>query len=299
MKRLLSLFNRQATIANNLSMEDIRHVNDDILRYLADLPLEEIRRRLSRYVVEHLESEGNISKAISILNDSGIVIVPNFLEAQLVEAACSELDCLVSSVREDSDSVLYLEGSSGKSYRDLAGAKKTIVQRRTGQDEGMIDVFNWDLYGGAAVKQIRSAMESSSVLRLVRSREPSVLPANMNAYVNSGVPMTRGFHVDTYRRKLKSFIYLTDVLALSDGPYTYVAGACSAYIKLNRTLSAALPNHTETPLVNWGNIIPVLAKKGSLVISDQSGAHRGLPQLATSLRRLAVMSYDRPARVEL
>lgn len=158
----------------------------------------------------------------------------------------------------------------------------------------MIDIFNLDKSGIPALSTSRSWFERSGLVSLVRMAAPNVSARNLNAYVNTSVTRTRGFHVDTFNQKLKAFIYLTDVPTLSDGPYTYVAASHTDtnYKKINMALSKNLANNTEMPVVNWVSIVPVLGRKGTLVLSDQSGIHRGLPQAEGAQRRAIVMNYD-------
>ena len=81
---------------------------------------------------------------------------------------------------------------------------------------------------------------------------------------------------------------------MENGPYTYVtkSNINSSLTNINKQISFGLPNKTETPLVNLDNIVPILAKKGALVISDQGGSHRGLPQSYGNHRTVAVMNFS-------
>ena len=76
-------------------------------------------------------------------------------------------------------------------------------------------------------------------------------------------------------------------MELDQGPYTFVKSSHkeNPYRAINGQLSKNLKIKTETPIVNINDIYPILAKKGSLVISDQSGFHRGFPQSKKGLRR--------------
>ena len=104
--------------------------------------------------------------------------------------------------------------------------------------------------------------------------------SNINTYLNSGITSTRGFHADSYSRQIKVFIYLTDVFDFDNGPYTYVKGTHlnTPYRRANQKISSGLKAKTETPYFNINNIYPILAPRGSLIVSDQSGFHRGFPQ---------------------
>ncbi|MGZ7261747.1 hypothetical protein ACXWON_09815, partial [Streptococcus pyogenes] len=73
-----------------------------------------------------------------------------------------------------------------------------------------------------AFKNILNNLKQSREIEALTSTRKNISPRNINVYLNSGIQNTRGFHVDTYEEKLKAFIYLTDCLDFSDGPYTFV-----------------------------------------------------------------------------
>ena len=124
--------------------------------------------------------------------------------------------------------------------------------------------------------------------KLVNYRNTKINPKNLNLYVNNSITKTRGFHVDSYYRSIKGFIYLTDVNCLGDGPYCFVKGTQveNSLEKLNKIIG-----DKEAPIIDPLKIVPVLGKKGTLILSDQSGVHRGFPQSKGSLRELFVMRY--------
>ena len=157
----------------------------------------------------------------------------------------------------------------------------------------MVDVFNIDHLLPTFSTVVRGAYEASPIAELIGSDSENLTARNLNVYMNADITATRGFHVDDYRKKLKSFIYLTDVETLDDGPYTYVKGSHveSPFRRINRTLSRYLPNRTEAPIVPLESIVPAIARKGTLVISDQGGFHRGFPQARGHSRMLSVMNY--------
>ena len=176
-------------------------------------------------------------------------------------------------------------------YQELSSYKKTVVQVREGQDQGMIDIFNVDI-AFPEVNILRKAYEDSGLKEILSSPDLSVGFKNLNFYLNNNVTSTRGFHADSYAPQLKAFVYLTDCLSLDDGPYTYVKGSQkdNPYRRLNKEMCINLPNKTEAPLLNRDDILPVLASRGSLVISDQSGFHRGFPQEEGHERVISVMN---------
>ena len=75
---------------------------------------------------------------------------------------------------------------------------------------------------------------------------------------------------------------------IQDGPYCFVKGTHvdTPLKKLNNIVG-----NKESPLVDPMNIVPVLGKKGTLIISDQSGIHRGIPQKKGSIREVLLMRY--------
>ena len=115
-------------------------------------------------------------------------------------------------------------------------------------------------------------------------------------------PTCKRFHVDDYSNaSYKVFVLLTRISALGDGPYCYVPGShkwSRALLDANRALVARLPpsfaDHNDVFLVA-GKPVVCMGEPGDVVISNQSGAHRGFPQSESGLRALAVYHYTRVA----
>lgn len=236
-----------------------------------------------------------------LLHKNGIVIVPDFFKENIVNAATAvlykverEVGSFLNSGKDlyESKKILFQKGSKKLSgYHQLSEYEKTVVQVREGQDHGMVDIFNIDIaYPELSV--LRDAYEKSDILRVVSNNNMKIGFKNLNFYLNDSILSTRGFHADSYAPQLKAFVYLTDCLELDDGPYTYVKGSHKdgAYRRFNQAASEHLQNKTEAPFVRREDIIPVLAGKGSLVISDQSGFHRGFPQGEGRSRAISVMN---------
>ena len=284
-----------------ISLADVDVLNDKTIDYLRSLDDEELQARISEIAVSSLANTETVN---SKLETHGIVIVPDFVDSTSIDAMSKELARLRQLVNdfriggqgfEEHENYLIQRGACRVSgYDNLAGFGRTVIQIRDGQDEGMVDVFNVDHMLESFADILRPAYENSSVGKLMQTTAHQLQARNLNLYFNSSVTKTRGFHVDAYRKKLKSFIYLTDVLSLADGPYTYVRGSHrdSPYRRINRTLSRHLPNSTETPVVPLDAIVPAIARKGTLVISDQGGSHRGFPQTEGHTRMVSVMNYS-------
>lgn len=283
-------------------MEDLRALNAEYIKRLSLISPEELRSRIDSVSVPTIS--GDPERAAGILDREGIVIVPDFIGAAEMDEAASALERLAVRCKEflqsnetsfEDDQLVMQKGSTRViGYKNMANHEKPVVQVRTGQDQGMVDIFNIDRLLGSAGHSIRQAFCRQDVRDLISGSRTSVSAGNMNAYMNNGVTATRGFHVDTYKERIKAFIYASDVLNLDDGPYVFVKGShkCKPIQDVNRKLSGELPNPTEAPVLPFDSVVPALAGKGALIISDQSGIHRGHPQAEGATRRLFVMSYQ-------
>lgn len=284
-----------------LSLDDLRELNDETIRYVRSLTESELSSRVSEVTVASI---ADVSAINATLETHGIVIVPDFIKEESVSAIAGAINSLQSMIedfarsseafREQENYLLQKGACKVSGYDSLTEYGKPVIQIRDGQDSGMVDVFNIDHLFQDFRDIIRPAYEQSPISHILGATSHQLRAKNLNLYVNSGITRTRGFHVDAYRKKLKSFIYLSDVLSLDDGPYTYVKGSHvdSAYRRINQTLSRHLPNRTETPVVSLDSIIPAIARKGTLVISDQGGSHRGFPQQPGHARMVSVMNYS-------
>ena len=153
----------------------------------------------------------------------------------------------------------------------------------------MIDIFNVDRLLGKSGYIIRKIFFKDWLINLLHKFNKPINPKNLNLYINHSITKTRGFHIDSNYRSIKGFVYLSDVNSLEDGPYCYVRGTHidTLFKKVNNSVIGL----KEAPFVNPLKIVPVLGKKGTLILSDQSGIHRGIPQKQGSVRELLVMRY--------
>ncbi|MDC3382547.1 hypothetical protein OAV94_01995 [Candidatus Pelagibacter sp.] len=285
---------------NLLTQKDIDNYNDKVIKYLKRLNIDEINKRLEdvTFTVDH-----GIKKLKQILLHNGIVIIPDYIPQGEMNKISQELNIIKKKVSsfissnqsfKNEDNVLFQKGDFKiKGYDAQANFHKASVNIRQGQDLGMIDIFNIDKWYSSIGNTIKPYLNNKMIIELINKEESYLKPKNLNLYINNGVTKTRGFHVDSYSRQIKSFVYLEDCLSLECGPYTYVkkSHTTSSLKKINNQISSILPNKTETPIVLLKNIVPVLAKKGSLIISTQEGSHRGFPQSPGYQRTVAVMNY--------
>lgn len=128
----------------------------------------------------------------------------------------------------------------------------------------------------------------------------------LNAYINVGVSNTRDYHVDNFSANYKAFIYLADVPDESYGPYSFVKGSHHFYIPkylniyrnswlmfLNKIgLSKQVRRIPDMiKFYNKNQVYHAIGKKGTLVISDQAGLHRGLPQEPNKKRVALIFNF--------
>jgi len=93
---------------------------------------------------------------------------------------------------------------------------------------------------------------------------------------------TRGFHIDGWTDEFKCFIYLDDV-DISNGPFSYIKGSNNFYWQRFKRLIKDSSRNPDTSFISLGGLMSreevCIAKKGTLIMVDVKGLHRGLPQL--------------------
>jgi hypothetical protein len=279
-----------------LSVEEIKKVNDNTLSYIKSLSVEELEKRVNSITYSGLLSTKSIPEINSILNKEGIVVVPGVLDNSKVDETKKIIKDIIQNIKKSESPekknrrnyIVQNKIIKGQSYYDLSNNPKSVVVIRQGNDQGMIDVFNVNRLLGKLGDEIYKVFLKDWLVDLLKNSNEPVNPKNLNLYINHSVTSTRGFHVDSNYRSIKGFIYLTDVNTIEDGPYCFVKGTHidTPFSKVNKSLG-----EKEAPFINILDIIPVLGKKGTLILSDQSGIHRGIPQRIGSIREVLVMRY--------
>jgi hypothetical protein len=222
------------------------------------------------------------------LEEDGIVIIEDYLD----EDTCNDLYKEISHEIEEGDYDVVEGGDHGYGYSDFVDWDGPVVNKRTGRDDGMLDVFNVD----SAVPEVESFKTDAMVNDIInRATSEQYSPDNLNVYWNRSVTTTRDFHADTYSGKFKSFVYLTDVSDRSYGPFSYVKGShrsSKAKRKVSQLANKVKGNpSTEAVFYDENNVIYCTAPKGTLIIANQAGYHRGHPQEERSERMLMTTSY--------
>jgi len=188
-----------------------------------------------------------------------------------------------------------------KGYKALEESGKPVINVRHGEDDGMMDVFHPELLAAELREQILCALLEQLVGDLARVAFGTALEVSCrNLYVNRGVRHTRFFHCDGQGLKVKTFVYLTPVRSLEDGPYCYIPGSHLDWLLRRRNQAFNTRhglNRHEYRQVSGNAALPIFAEPGDMVISAQHGAHRGLPQAPSARRAVLVNVFKpRPAR---
>lgn len=244
--------------------------------------------RIAKSEIKSIESYAykTTDKFIS-LNEEKFAENGIFIKEGLFKNEVKELDQLKSKVLNiveshcddeyyETEEYRYQQGLRElRKYSHLANYKKPIIMKRSGADEGMIDIFNID-------RLIQNKNIINQIIKTLKTFE-CVSDYNLqsvNMYINKGITSTRCFHLDTNNEKLKGFIYLTPVETLDDGPYSYIIGSHRSLdlLSLNNKIFGRNKHKFDVPVVPTDQAVACTGSAGTLVVSDQKGVHRGHPQ---------------------
>ncbi|HWY38833.1 MAG TPA: hypothetical protein VNY73_09760, partial [Bacteroidia bacterium] len=157
-------------------------------------------------------------------------------------------------------------------------------------DKGMIDIYNVDRVVGLNLdyEKIEKIIKPTTTCDLYTT--------SVHAYINRGVEGTRVFHVDNFQPVVyKAFIYLTDVDDTSYGPYAFINKthrfSLQVYYNLFRNLFLKKYRSPDMPIYKKNREIIGTGKKGTIIISNQNGIHRGYPQEKGKERVALVVTY--------
>jgi len=295
-------------VANNLYLndEDVSYINkinnSSALEWIKLKKAED----LAPFTYSFEEVSSQQDKIASHLKENGLLIIKNFIPevnaTKYASAAQNVIRESLNKVKDNSkdfeDETIFIQNTTHqlKTYSDLSNYPKTVMVNRKGRDSGMIDIFNYDVSFKEASEGLRQLIGNEVIVSIIsKAINQQLQPANLNVYYNKNVLQTRPFHVDSYgKHQYKAFLYLTDVNSIADGPYCYVVKSHTdkSLIRANRGISKLKSGvQTDAYFYEYQNAYPVLGIKGTLVISDQSGIHRGHPQAEGHERIVAVMNY--------
>jgi hypothetical protein len=192
-----------------------------------------------------------------------------------------------------------------ESFSQLVSYHKMVANIRQSPDLGMVDVFNIDKALSNNKKYLINLLAYIDGIVYATRHGSGLKRGNINLYYNHGITLTRGLHVDNMAFKpgkvrLKAFIYLCDV-SLEQGPYCYIPGSHKNYKNnamnyfYNFLYAYKTDKYsgklTDMPLYEEKWEIPCTGSKGTIIISDQMGVHRGYPQGPNATRLAIVVNY--------
>jgi hypothetical protein len=232
---------------------------------------------VEEYDIESLSTE---------LAENGVVSVTGYLEDQQCDEICQQITDLL-----DSDDLEIADDSM--TGGEMMNSSRTIVNERSGEDDdGMLDIFNID----ESIPEIRDIKHDEFISDVIhQAGKGRYEPENINIYYNQSVTNTRGYHFDSYNSQYKAFVYLTDVTDESYGPYSYIKGSNRRSYPRRRVegILNKLRNKKPTAAIFYDedDIVTFTAPKGTLIISDQTGYHRGITQEKGKERMLISNSH--------
>lgn len=255
-------------------------------------------------------STEEIDRASAILSRHGVVMLPCVVDSTLVQSAREEADRLSSAIRTASagsdlkGQVLGLDwridAARAASSDALAARNLPVANMRTRTPGdlhfGVIDIFGIDRVardnGWRALRRCCRYLASETLARIVAAVSPW-RRIQFNLLRHDSATVTRGLHVDNLKNFYKVFLYLSDVASLDSGPYAYVPGthARPDLLRREERLNSVAGTAIADSHAFKGMEIPFLGPAGTLIISCQSGVHRGLPQRAGASRTVLIAKY--------
>ena len=250
-------------------------------------------------------------KAAWMLRRHGIICLRGAAGPDQIHAINAEVSQLLEEIESTDhsrlESLAYLnlpERRVLKGYNQFRDADRAVINYRvkrpdgrSGSDAGMIDIFHPERLSETLRQQIHGCLQESLIQRLLLASSLNRLRVKCrNLYLNQGVQDTRSYHCDGRSLKFKSFVYLSDVQSLADGPYCFVPSSHRRR-RLWWRNARFNKNHGLGPFefsqLNGQSAIPLLAKAGDMVLSSQRGAHCGHPQHPDAKRAVVVNMYQR------
>lgn len=228
----------------------------------------------------------SVARHAGTLDERGVVVIEGYVSPE----RCEEIRGAVEEALDGGD---LARARPEDDYNDHVARGEPLVKRRSGErDDGMLDLFNVE----RLIPELREFKDDEFVEAIVDEATGERYGAdNVNVYVNRSVTNTRDFHADTYAGKFKSFLYLTDVPDRAYGPFAYVERSHESSV-IERTVNTVANRLRDEPTTNAlfydeSGVRVCTAPKGTLIVADQAGYHRGLPQEPGHERILATTSY--------
>jgi len=232
-----------------------------------------------------MDKKESINHYGEMLAKDGFIVIENYLPPE----TCDELKHAINDIIEHGKFIEW----RNMDIKEAVSKKEPVLSRRNGKyDDGLLDLFNID-YIHPKLREFKGDPFLNEIITKAAGTKFS--PMRINAYINKRVINPRGYHADTYSGSFKTFVYLTDVLDNSYGPYSFIKGShevSSTKIKTSRLVNRLKGKpSTEAVFYDKSKAQIFTAPKGTLIITNQAGMHRGLPQEKDKDRMLITTSY--------
>lgn len=126
-------------------------------------------------------------------------------------------------------------------------------------DVGMIDIYNVDKLLPNIYKYFSLDL-MINILKKITNKSWKLARTNLQICSNVNNPIP--FHIDNYDKNIKITVYLSDINSNNDGPPVFIEGT-----------------HIVNTNIKTENVKIFLGNKGDILISEQSGMHKKMPQI--------------------
>lgn len=288
------------------------NTRDDFLKKVADVTLKHGIANVSQSALTFDVQTTKAEDIASCLKKFGVVCLNNAVDSASFDVLNHKVDKLFSDIYAsvkgagDNDSgdlgelAWQRNLSLARTFNELLDYSKPIVNIRgnAGSDTGMMDMFNiqsiTQLKADDGFRQLYELFTSGLAYQVIRSIS-SFTFSNVQMYENESVTDTRGFHIDNIFGTYKVFVYLTDVTSKDEGPYCYIPGSHRLpylhRLELRQTEKSGI-RPRDMLSSEYLPYIRFIAPRGTIIISNQTGIHRGYPQVDGASRRVIVANYS-------
>lgn len=282
--------------------------------YLLDILTQKKITNLDHLTVSLEQITENPNSVESLLTNYGICIIKDFVPHDSALQAGEEMIAYFNGKDflkpKNSDTIDYKEEQNylwqtdsawTDNYLEAANFNKPLINIRSRQknvdDAGMIDIFNiQQLAKSEKLKSTHYCIDKMADKKMVTflTNFTGYSRKQFNLYYNNGVTKTRGPHIDNNSDPFKLFVYLTDVVNDSDGPYCYLPGSSTKrdWMSFERLKNIINRNPgTEVSSLPRESLTKIFGKAGTAIITNQSGVHCGGIQSEDGERVLLVSNY--------
>ncbi len=189
------------------------------------------------------------------LKDFGVAVIEDFMPDSICASYRNHIDQLIGS---------YPERVTRRSDERIYGVERVSEILKSYADQPFFQIMGHDY--------------------TTHTQLGFLLAARMK-FNQGNLGSGEGWHRDSFVYRLKAILYLTDVNE-NNGPFEYMLGShkLSSVLKVNRLFRESRTRFSDAEIEKVKEQLqlsskPFYAKKGTLILADTSGIHRGVPML--------------------